>query len=69
MSTAEIPKRLFRFGTTTVEDPDPKLPPEEVKQLYAANYPHLATATVSDPVLENGALVFTFEAPQAKTKG
>ena len=71
MSSIVIPKRVFRFNATELQDPseDGSMPPEEVKQHYTANFPHLATATISDPVMENGVLVYTFEAPEAKTKG
>lgn len=67
----EIPKRVFRFGATELKDPseDGSMPPEEVKQFYVPNFPHLATATISEPTLENGVLVYSFEAPPAKTKG
>lgn len=69
MSTIELPKRVFRFGATTVDDPDPSMSPEQVKKLYAENYGHLKAATISDPVLESGVLVYKFEPPEAKVKG
>lgn len=67
----EIPKRVFRFGTIELPDPseDGSMPPDQVRELWSANYPHLAMATVSDPVVEGAVLVYTFEAPEAKTKG
>src|SRR6185312_12731538 len=62
-------KRLFRTGSTELQDPDPTLTPDEVRQHWAVNYPHLATATVSEPEQKGDNLIYVFEAPQAKTKG
>jgi PRTRC genetic system protein C len=69
VTTIAQPERKFRFGTTTVDDPDPGMSPAEVKELYAANYPHLASATINEPVLEGQHLIYTFTPPEAKTKG
>lgn len=62
-------KRVFKTGSTELQDPDPSLTPDEVRQHWTPNFPHLATATVSEPEQKGDTFVYTFEAPQAKTKG
>jgi PRTRC genetic system protein C len=71
MSSIQIPKRAFRSGAQELPDPTPdgSMSPDQVRGFYAENFPHLAMATISDPVLEGDVLVYTFEAPEAKTKG
>ena len=41
--------RLFQFNGIRLPDPNPNMPVDEVKALYAAPYPELATAVVNGP--------------------
>jgi PRTRC genetic system protein C len=41
--------RLFQFNGIRLPDPNPDMSVEEVKALYAAQYPELATAVVNGP--------------------
>ena len=41
--------RLFQFHGIRLPDPNPNMPVDEVKALYAAQYPELATAVVNGP--------------------
>ena len=52
--------RYFSFQSLKLPDPDPKLPPEEVRALYSHQYPDLATATITGPELIGDKLVFSF---------
>jgi PRTRC genetic system protein C len=61
--------RQFKFNATTLPDPDPSLDPDAVRKLYAVNYPALAAASVSEPVVDGGYLTYIFEPPVVKTKG
>jgi PRTRC genetic system protein C len=38
--------RTFRFGSITLNDPDPVMSVDEVKLFYSHQYPEMATATV-----------------------
>ena len=61
--------RVFRFGSIQLPDPDPALTPSKVKDIYAANHPHLALADIADPVQEGEQLVYKFIPQPVETKG
>lgn len=70
MSQIIQPTRVFRMNNIRLADPDPAMPPDEVRALYADSYPHLAAATVEGPTIsDTNELHFTFAPPPAKTKG
>jgi len=69
MATIHSAVRVFKMGSVELADPDPSFPVDEVLGLYRTNYPQLKSATVSDPVLESGRLIYTIELPPVKTKG
>ncbi|MEE4377387.1 MAG: PRTRC system protein C [Candidatus Competibacteraceae bacterium] len=69
MTDITTPQRVFKMGSVRLVDPDPRLPPEQAVRLYAPNYPHLATATLSGPEQVQDELVWTVEKPTVKTKG
>jgi len=60
--------RSFRFNKRVLPDPNPKLTPAQVKDLYAAQFPELASAAIEGPELKNGQQVYGF-ARQVGTKG
>lgn len=60
--------RSFRFNNRTLPDPNPKLTPLQVKDLYAAQFPELASAAIEGPELKSGQQVYGF-ARQVGTKG
>lgn len=62
-------ERSFRFGSLTLPDPDPSATPEQVRALYAPNYPALGAATVEGPEVEGGRATYTFVKAPVKTKG
>ena len=53
--------RLFQFQGIRLPDPNPNLPVDEVKALYAAQYPELATAVVNGPEAVGDKMRYTFE--------
>lgn len=61
--------RKFRINTVVLDDPAPALPPEEALRLYAASYPFVASATLGEPVVEAGNLVYPVNKQAATTKG
>lgn len=69
--TIEIqqPIRKFRTGVTLLDDPDPRMTPEEALAAYSVAYPHFKTATLGEPVLEGDALVYPINKPAVTTKG
>jgi PRTRC genetic system protein C len=42
-------KRIFQFSSIRLPDPNPAMAVDEVKALYSAQYPDLATAAVNGP--------------------
>ena len=60
--------RSFRFNNRVLPDPNPQLSPAQVKDLYAAQFPELASAAIEGPELRNGQQVYTL-ARQVGTKG
>ena len=59
--TAEPLKREFSFNGIRLPDPNPNLPVEEVRAIYATQYPDVATASISGPEAIAGKLRYTFE--------
>jgi PRTRC genetic system protein C len=53
--------RLFQFQGIRLPDPNPNMPVDEVKALYAAQYPELATAVVNGPEAVGDKMRYTFE--------
>jgi PRTRC genetic system protein C len=45
-------QRRFKFDGQTLEDPNPKLTPEQVKEFYAPRHPELTTAGIGSPVTD-----------------
>lgn len=68
-AAAQPMTRVFKTGSVQLPDPDPGLPPDEVRKLYAVSYPHLASATVGEPVATGDTLQYEFVPPVVKTKG
>jgi len=52
--------RTFGYSSITLPDPNPKLSPEEVKALYAIQYPELATAAINGPEAVGDKLRYEF---------
>lgn len=53
--------REFHYQGQILPDPDPKLSPAKVQEVYAITYPELATGRLTGPKLQEGRHVFTFE--------
>jgi PRTRC genetic system protein C len=53
-------KRSFSFLGLRLPDPDNQLSPEEVKAVFATQYPELATASITGPEVVGDKLVYTF---------
>lgn len=62
-------RRVFRFGATQLDDPNPTLSPAEALRLFTASYPFLAHATIDEGTLDGDTLVFTIHKPAVQTKG
>lgn len=58
--TVEKLKRTFNFNGVDLPDPGLEYTPEEVKDVYSAQYPDLSTAVISEPIVKNDALEYTF---------
>ncbi len=60
--------RVFKFNNRNFPDPNPKMTPTQVKDVYATQYPELGSAGVEGPELKNGEQVYTV-VRQVGTKG
>ena len=60
--------RSFRYNNQNLGDPNPSLSPEQVKEIYAATRPELATAGIEGPEIVNGRRIYRF-VRQVGTKG
>jgi PRTRC genetic system protein C len=61
--------RIFRTGSVQLNDPDPGLNTEQVKDYYSVNYPHLSSAIIEGPTIEGNNSIFEFLPAPVKTKG
>ena len=52
--------RCFEFNGLRLPDPDPKLSVEDVRILYAHQYPDIATATITGPEAVGDKLRYQF---------
>ena len=70
MTIVRLPRK-FKAGATLLDDIDENATPEAVIAAYSRTYPALASATVdtANPIVDNGALVFTVRMPDIQTKG
>lgn len=68
MATAKQAARAFNYNGVDLPDPAPGMSTEDVRDLYSATYPELATATIEGPEVRGERLVYTFRRA-AGTKG
>ncbi|ODV44187.1 carbamoylphosphate synthase large subunit [Cupriavidus sp. UYMMa02A] len=52
--------REFSYNGMTLMDPGPKFTPEQVRDVYAVQYPELTTAAVDGPEHKGDVARFTF---------
>jgi len=53
-------KRYFAFQGLKLPDPNPTLTPEEVRSFYSAQYPDLATASITGPEVVGDKFFYNF---------
>jgi PRTRC genetic system protein C len=53
--------REFRFGGAKLPDPNPQMDIEQVRSVYATQFPEIATATLTGPEAVGDKLVYHFE--------
>jgi PRTRC genetic system protein C len=56
--TTRTLERRFSYLGLQLPDPDPKLTPEQVRDLYSATYPELTTAAIEGPEATGGTLQY-----------
>jgi len=52
--------RQFSYNGMTLLDPGPAFTPEQVRDIYSAQYPELTTASVDGPEVKGDVASFTF---------
>lgn len=60
---------VLMMGSVRLAFPSADMDPEEVRELYAVNYPHLAHSSLDRPYADGGDLVYPVTKPPATTKG
>lgn len=60
MIDAKVLSRNFTYNGVKLPDPDPKMTPDEVRNLYSHQYPELATAAVTGPDASGEQLIYSF---------
>lgn len=60
MIDAKPLSRNFTYNRVKLPDPDAKMTPEEVKNLYSHQYPELATAAITGPEATGEQLLYSF---------
>lgn len=60
--------RVFKYNGIALSDPDSGKTPDQVRQLYAFQYPELSNAVIEGPVTKAGVSTYTF-ARAAGSKG
>ncbi len=58
--TLEALPRVFTYNAIALDDPDPKMPPEDVKQFWANIYPELTQSQVEGPHNEPERVAYKF---------
>ena len=53
--------RIFKLGTQTLDDPNPNMTPEQVRQFYTAQHPSLLNAGIGSPARDLKAGTETIE--------
>ncbi|HWO30018.1 MAG TPA: PRTRC system protein C [Candidatus Acidoferrum sp.] len=53
-------ERTFSFNGVELPDPNPMFSVEQVRDMYVATYPELATAVIEGPAPLNGSMRYTF---------
>jgi PRTRC genetic system protein C len=61
-------KRIFKYNSLILDDPDPKWNIEEVKDFYANAYPELTQSIIEGPDVSDEGLTYTFR-KSVGTKG
>lgn len=59
MKVTEI-KRTFAYNGLKLPDPNPSLPVEQVKAMFAMQFPELNNSVVEGPVTKDGVASYTF---------
>lgn len=52
--------REFSYNGMTLVDPGPQFTPDQVREMYTAQYPELTTAVVDGPEHKDDVVRFTF---------
>ncbi len=60
MIEARVLSRGFSYNGVKLPDPDPRMTPEEVKNVYSNQYPELATAAITGPEASGDHLQYSF---------
>lgn len=56
----EILTRTFKYNSLILEDPDPNMLPEEVKDFYGNIYPELTQSVIEGPDLSENGMQYSF---------
>ena len=60
MITESRLSREFSYNGVKLPDPNPAMTPEEVRQIFATQYPDITTASITGPEAEGDKLRYSF---------
>lgn len=60
MIEARVLSRGFSYNGVKLPDPDPRMTPDEVKNLYSNQYPELTSAAITGPEVSGDHLQYSF---------
>jgi len=49
MATSKEAVRIFKYGSLELQDPDPSMTPEQVREFYSSVYPELTQSVIEGP--------------------
>lgn len=60
MMEVKVISRSFSYNGVKLPDPDPRMTPEEVKNIYSNQYPELASPAITGPEASGEHLQYSF---------
>ena len=56
----ELIKRIFKYNSVMLDDPDPSMTPDEVREFYGSIYPELSQSITEGPETNEKSVTYTF---------
>ncbi|OGP24996.1 MAG: carbamoylphosphate synthase large subunit [Deltaproteobacteria bacterium GWB2_55_19] len=60
MATSKEAVRIFKYGSLELQDPDPSMTPEQVREFYSSVYPELTQSVIEGPEYGEDSIKYEF---------